>query len=149
MSEKTILLVEDNEHDEDLALRALRRNKIQAAVTVVRDGEEALEYLFRTGKYAAPSPSELPTVVFLDFKLPKLDGLEVLRRLRADPRTRFLPVVILTSSKEDRDRLAAYAAGANSFVRKPIEFLEYSSAIGRVGEYWLNLNEPPPHGEGG
>lgn len=141
---KVILLVEDNAHDEELVLRALRRNNVRNATVVARDGAEALEYLFATGKFAGRNPDELPTVVLLDIKLPKIDGLEVLRRLRADARTRLLPVVILTSSKEDTDRLIGYTNGANSFVRKPIEFGEFSDAIRQVGLYWLILNEPPP-----
>jgi len=144
MSNKIILLVEDNEHDEELALRALHKNQIGNQTVVARDGVEALDYLFATGKYADRNPAELPTVVLLDIKLPKIDGLEVLRRLRADERTKLLPVVILTSSKEDKDRLVGYANGANSFVRKPIEFSEFSEAIRQLGLYWLILNEPPP-----
>ncbi len=144
MKDKVILLVEDSERDEELALRALRKSNIKNEVMVARDGEEALDYLFGTGKHAGRNTADLPTVVLLDIKLPKIDGLEVLRRLRADERTRLLPVVILTSSKEDKDRLAGYTSGANSFVRKPIEFAEFSEAIRELGLYWLILNEPPP-----
>ena len=144
MKDKVILLVEDSARDEELALRELRTNSIKNEVVVARDGEEALDYLFGTGKHAGRNAAELPTVVLLDIKLPKIDGLEVLRRLRADERTKLLPVVILTSSKEDKDRLAGYTSGANSFVRKPIEFAEFSEAIRQLGLYWLILNEPPP-----
>ena len=144
MNDKVILLVEDSPRDEELALRALRKNSIKNEGVVARDGEEALDYLFGTGTHAGRNVAQLPTVVLLDIKLPKIDGLEVLRRLRADGRTRLLPVVILTSSKEDKDRLAGYTSGANSFVRKPIEFAEFSEAIRQLGLYWLILNEPPP-----
>ncbi len=144
MNEKVILLVEDSQRDEELALRALRKNNIRNEVVVARDGAEALDYLFATGAHAGRDTAELPTVVLLDLKLPKVDGLEVLRRIRADERTRLLPVVILTSSKEDKDRLAGYSSGANSFVRKPIEFTEFSDAVRQLGLYWLLLNEAPP-----
>jgi two-component system response regulator len=144
MTDRSILLVEDNARDEELALRALRKNKIDNEVAVARDGVQALDYLFATGAHAGRSAAPLPTVVLLDLKLPKIDGLEVLRRVRAGERTKLLPVVLLTSSKEDKDRLAAYHSGANSFVRKPIEFAEFSEAIRQLGLYWLILNEPPP-----
>jgi two-component system response regulator len=144
MREKVILLVEDSQRDEELVLRALNKNAIKNEVVIARDGAEALDYLFATGAHAGRDTSELPTVVLLDLKLPKIDGLEVLQRLRADERTRLLPVVLLTSSKEDKDRLAGYTSGANSFVRKPIEFAEFSEAIRQLGLYWLILNEPPP-----
>lgn len=144
MTEKAILLVEDSQRDEELALRALRRGGIRSEVAVARDGAEALDYLFGTGAHVGRNTADLPTVVLLDIKLPKIDGLEVLRRIRADQRTKLLPVVLLTSSKEESDLLAAYASGANSFVRKPVEFGEFSNAIGQLGLYWLLLNEPPP-----
>ena len=144
MNDKIILLVEDNQRDEELAVRALRKNNIKNEVVVARDGEEALDYLFGTGKYADRNAVEVPAVVLLDVKLPKIDGLDVLRRIRADGRTRLLPVVILTSSKEDKDRLEGYTSGANSFVRKPIAFSEFSEAMRQLGLYWLILNEPPP-----
>lgn len=144
MTDKVILLVEDSQRDEELALRALRKNNITNKVVVARDGVEALDYLFGTGTHAGRNTSELPTVVLLDLKLPKIDGLEVLRRIRADDRTKLLPVVILTSSKEDQDRLAGYASGANSYVRKPIEFSEFADGVRQLGLYWLILNEPPP-----
>jgi len=144
MNEKVILLVEDSQRDEELALRALRKNNIKNEVVIARDGAEALDYLFATGAHAGRNTAKLPTVVLLDIKLPKIDGLEVLRRIRADERTKLLPVVILTSSKEDKDLLAGYSSGANSFVRKPIEFAEFSDAIRQLGLYWLLLNEAPP-----
>lgn len=144
MTDKVILLVEDSQRDEELALRALSKNNITNTVVVARDGVEALDYLFATGAFAARRATDLPTVVLLDIKLPKLDGLEVLRRIRGDDRTRLLPVVLLTSSKEDKDRLEGYASGANSFVRKPIEFSEFAEAVRQLGLYWLILNEPPP-----
>ena len=144
MSEQTILLVEDNPNDEALTLRALRKNNIQDRVVVARDGAEALDYLFGTGVYQDRSPTEVPRVVLLDLKLPKVDGLEVLRRLRADARTKLLPVVILTSSNEERDRIDGYTLGANSYVRKPVDFNEFVDAVRQLGLYWLLLNQPPP-----
>lgn len=139
-----ILLVEDNPDDEALTLRALNKSKIANKIVVVRDGVEALEYLFCTGAYADRDPLELPQVTLLDLKLPKVDGLEVLRRIRSDARTKMLPVVILTSSKEEQDRVNAYSSGANSYVRKPVDFNQFVEAIGQLGLYWLVLNEPPP-----
>jgi two-component system response regulator len=144
MHDKVILLVEDNPDDEALTLRALKKNNIRNAVVVARDGAEALDYLFGTGASAGREALELPQVVLLDLKLPKVDGLEVLRRLRAHPRTRLLPVVILTSSKEERDLVNGYALGANSYVRKPVDFAEFTEAVRQLGLYWLILNEPPP-----
>ena len=147
MKDKVILLVEDSQPDEELALRALRKNNIKNEVVVARDGAEALEYVFATGVHAGRNAAELPTVVLLDIKLPKIDGLEVLRRIRSDERTKLLPVVILTSSKEDKDRLAGYTSGANSYVRKPIDFSEFAEAVRQLGLYWLILNEGPPPAE--
>jgi len=144
MTEKKILLVEDNADDEALTIRALNKSKVANKIDVVRDGAEALEYLFCTGAYADCDPFDLPQVILLDLKLPKVDGLEVLRRIRAEPRTHMLPVVILTSSKEDQDRISAYTRGANSYVRKPVDFNQFVDAIGNLGLYWLVLNEPPP-----
>lgn len=144
MREGTILLVEDNPDDEALTLRALRKNRIANELVVARDGAEALDYLFGTGAHAGRGPGALPQVVLLDLKLPKVDGLEVLRRVRADPRTRLLPVVILTSSKEDRDLVESYGRGANSYVRKPVDFAAFVEAVRQLGLYWLVLNEPPP-----
>jgi CheY-like chemotaxis protein len=143
MSAKTILLVEDNPDDVTLTLRALQKNNLGNDVVVARDGVEALEYLFGTGRYSGRDPS-LPQVLLLDLKLPKLDGLEVLRRLRADERTRLLPVVILTSSDEERDIASGYGLGANSYVRKPVDFVAFTKAVNRLGLYWLVLNQSPP-----
>lgn len=145
MKHKMILLVEDNPDDEALTLRALKKSNIANEIFVVRDGAEALDYLFGTGPYTGRDPLDLPQVTLLDLKLPKVDGLEVLRRIRADPRTRMLPVVILTSSKEDQDLISAYSIGVNSYVRKPVDFNQFVEAIGQLGLYWLVLNEPPPH----
>lgn len=139
-----ILLVEDNPDDEALTLRALNKSKIANKIVVVRDGVEALEYLFCTGAYADRDPLELPQVTLLDLKLPKVDGLEVLRRIRSEARTKMLPVVILTSSKEEQDIINAYSIGVNSYIRKPVDFNQFVEAIGQLGLYWLVLNEPPP-----
>jgi CheY-like chemotaxis protein len=144
MEAKVILLVEDNADDEVLTLRALKNTNIRNEVVVARDGEEALEYLLGDMTPGEPSRGRLPEVILLDLKLPKLGGLEVLRRLRADERTKLLPVVILTSSNEERDRLAGYNLGANSYVRKPVDFEQFSEAARQLGLYWLALNEPPP-----
>ena len=142
MRDSPILLVEDNADDEALTLRAFAKNKITNPVTVVRDGAEALDYLFRAGPYAGIS-GERPQVVLLDLKLPKIDGLEVLRRIRADPRTAVLPVVILTSSKQESDVVEGYRSGCNSYVRKPVNFDQFVEAARQLGLYWLLLNEPP------
>lgn len=139
-----ILLVEDNPDDEALTMRALKKNNIKNDVMVARDGAEALDYLFGTGSYAGRDTSKLPQVVLLDLKLPKVDGLEVLRTLRGDPRTRLLPVVILTSSVEEQDRVSGYELGANSYVRKPVDFTQFLEAARQLGLYWLVLNESPP-----
>ena len=147
--ESTLLLVEDDPDGEALTLRALRQGGIQRPVVVVRDGVEALDYLFATGMYAERDVGVMPQVVMLDLKLPRLDGLEVLRRIRSDERTRFLPVVILTSSDEERDRLNGYRYGANSYVRKPVDYDHFAEAIRQLGLYWLFLNEPPPTRTGG
>ena len=144
MGDKTILLVEDNPDDEALTLRALMKNNILNPVTIVRDGAEALDYLFCQGAYAGRDASLQPAVILLDLKLPKVDGLEVLKRLRADARTRLLPVVILTSSKEEQDLVNGYHLGANSYIRKPVDFTQFMEAIRQVGLYWLMINEPPP-----
>ena len=141
---KTILLVEDNPQDEMLTLRALRKANLANQVYVVRDGQQALDYLFREGEFACRAGQDLPTVMVLDIGLPRLSGLEVLERLRADPRTALLPIVILTSSDEERDRLQSYEIGANSFVRKPVDFAEFAETVARLGIYWLATNEPPP-----
>jgi two-component system response regulator len=144
MDTTMILLVEDNPDDEALTLRALRKANVGNEVAVVRDGVEALDFLFGSGAHGGGDPSRMPQVVLLDLKLPKVDGLEVLRRIRADERTRLLPVVILTSSDEEQDRIAGYALGANSYVRKPVEFAQFADAVRQLGLYWLMLNEPPP-----
>jgi two-component system response regulator len=143
VDDKVILLVEDNPDDEALTLRALRKANVRNEVVVARDGVEALDYLFATGPHTGRDTSVLPQVVLLDLKLPRLDGLEVLRRLRADPRTKVLPVVILTSSNEEEDRVAGYELGANSYVRKPVDFGHFAEAVRQLGLYWLLLNQPP------
>jgi two-component system response regulator len=140
--ESTILLVEDDPDDEALTVRAFRRSGARERVVVARDGAEALDLLLGDGRAAPPAP--LPRVVLLDLKLPKVDGLEVLRRIRTDERTRLLPVVILTSSDEDADRAAGYRLGANSYIRKPVDFLAFRDAVRLLQAYWLALNEPPP-----
>ena len=144
MNDKIILLVEDNPDDEALTLRALKKCNIANEVIAARDGVEALDYLFGTGKYATRDVSELPALVLLDLKLPKVDGIEVLRRLRADPRTELLPIVILTSSKEERDLITSYKLGANSYICKPVDYNQFIEAVRQLGLYWLLLNEPPP-----
>lgn len=144
LESKMILLVEDNADDEELTLRALKKNHIGNKVFIVRDGAEALDFLFCTGIYADRDPHEMPQVTLLDLKLPKVDGLEVLRRLRADPRTHTLPIVILTSSNEEKDVVEGYQLGANSYVRKPVDFNEFLEAARQLGLYWLVLNNAPP-----
>jgi CheY-like chemotaxis protein len=144
MNGKIILLVEDNPDDEALTLRALKKNNILNDVIVAHDGVEALDYLFGTGPHNGRDPRILPQVMLLDLKLPKVDGLEVLRRVRADERTRLLPVVVLTSSKEEQDLLQSYSLGANSYVRKPVDFSQFTEAVRQLGLYWLVLNEMPP-----
>jgi two-component system, response regulator len=139
-----ILLVEDNRDDEALTLRALTKNNVKNQVVVARDGVEALDFLFGTGTHAGRDLTEMPQVILLDLKLPRVDGLEVLRRLRAEERTRLLPVVILTSSNEERDRINGYGMGANSYVRKPIDFDRFLEAVRQLSLYWLILNEPAP-----
>jgi two-component system response regulator len=141
---RTILLVEDNPDDEELTLRALARNNIGNHVVVVRDGQDAIDWLEATGAYGSRDANDVPALILLDLKLPKIDGLEVLRRLRANPRTAIVPVVILTSSKEDRDRASGYNGGANSYVQKPVDFTSFVDAVRQLGMYWLMLNEPPP-----
>jgi two-component system response regulator len=144
MDDKVILLVEDNPDDEALTLRALKKNNIKNEVVVARDGIEALDYLFGTGAHAGRDLNVQPQVVLLDLKLPKLDGFEVLRRLRAAEPTKLLPVVILTTSNEDQDRVKGYGLGANSYVRKPVEFDRFIEAVRQLGLYWLILNERAP-----
>lgn len=140
---KYILLVEDDPDDEALTVRALRKHKIVNEIVVAHDGVEALDYLLGTGPHAGRDLRQQPQVMLLDLKLPRLDGLEVLRRLRADPRTRLLPVVILTSSKEEEDRIKVYSLGANSYVRKPVDFNQFNEVVSQLGMYWLLVNEPP------
>jgi two-component system, response regulator len=144
MNEKMILLVEDNPDDELLTLRALKKNNIGNNLVVVRDGAEALEFIFCTGTYADRDKDDEPQVILLDINLPKVDGLEVLRRIRSNESTRLLPVVILTSSREEQDMIKGYTLGANSYVRKPVDFSEFIEAIRQLGLYWLVLNEIPP-----
>ena len=141
---KVILLIEDNSSDVDLTRRALEKGHIGNEVVVARDGKQALDYLWGEGAYAGRDVSELPAVTLLDLKLPKVPGLEVLRRVRADARTRRLPVVILTSSKEEQDLAVGYDLGANSYIRKPVDFEQFTQAIAHLGLYWLVWNEPPP-----
>ena len=141
---RVILLVEDNPDDEELTLRALSRSNIGNQVVVVRDGQEAVDWLEATGPHAGRRLDDVPALILLDLKLPKIDGLDVLRRLRARPRTALIPVVILTSSREDRDRAIGYLNGANSYVQKPVEFTAFVDAVKQLGLYWLMLNEPPP-----
>ncbi len=140
--QRPILLVEDNPDDEALTLRAFAKNKIGNPVVVARDGVEALDYLFGTGSHAGRDLRVMPAVVLLDLKLPRVDGLEVLRRVRADVRTALLPVVVLTTSKEQQDIHEAYSLGANSYIRKPVDFERFIYAVGQLGLYWLSLNEP-------
>jgi two-component system response regulator len=144
LENKVILLVEDNPDDEALTLRALKKNNILNEVVVARDGVEAFDYLFGTGIYAGRDTRIQPQLVLLDLKLPKVDGLEVLRRARADARTRLLPIVILTTSNEDRDIISSYELGVNSYIRKPVDFEQFMEAVRTLGLYWLVLNVPPP-----
>ena len=145
---KVILLVEDNPDDESLTIRALKKNKIENAVVVVHDGAEALDYLFCRGSYATRDKNIMPQVVLLDLKLPKVDGIEVLKQLRANERTKMLPIVILTSSKEEQDLIDGYSNGANSYIRKPVDFNQFTEAVKQLELYWLLLNESPPAARG-
>lgn len=144
MCNKTILLVEDNLDDVELTLQALKKNKIKNEVTVVNDGVEALDFLFCRGQYSDRNKSNMPTVILLDLKLPKVDGLEVLKQIRGNNLTKYLPVVILTSSKEEQDIINGYSLGVNSYVRKPVDFNQFAEAVSHLGLYWLLLNEVPP-----
>jgi two-component system, response regulator len=141
---KLVLLVEDNPTDEKLTLRAFKKSGVPHEMVVVRDGAEALDYLFAKEKYATRDPTVLPAVVMLDLKLPRIDGLEVLQKIRADERTKRVPVVILTASKEHEDVVRGYAFGANAYVRKPVDFAEFAEAAKTLGVFWLTLNEPAP-----
>ena len=145
MNRELILLVEDRPDDVELTLRAFARSNVANEIVVARDGEEAIDYLFAMGTHAGRDPNLMPSVVLLDLKLPKVDGLEVLRRMRNDERTRRLPVVVLTSSNEEQDVVRSYDLGANSFVRKPVDFAEFIEAARQLGLYWLLLNEPPDY----
>jgi CheY-like chemotaxis protein len=144
MNDKVILLVEDNPDDEALAIRALKRHHVGNTIVVAHDGVEALDYLFGTGLYAGRDVSLKPSVVLLDLKLPRVDGLEVLRRVREDDRTKLLPIVVLTTSSEEQDLLDSYSLGCNSYIRKPVDFIQFSEAIRQLGMYWLLMNEAPP-----
>ena len=144
MKEKIILLVEDNPDDITLTLRALKKNSIFNEVVVAKDGVEALDYLFGTGIYAGRDTSAMPVVTLLDLKLPKIDGFEVLKRVRSSERTKLIPIVILTSSKEESDLINGYSLGANSYIRKPVDFEQFTEAIRELGLYWILINEPPP-----
>jgi CheY-like chemotaxis protein len=144
MADKFILLVEDNADDEALSVRALKKNGVLNEVVVARDGVEATDFLFGTGTYAERGLRDLPAVVLLDLKLPRMDGLEVLRRIRSDPRTKVLPVVVLTSSIEEADLAKCYSLGANSYLRKPVDFDQFMDAVRQIGNYWLALNQSPP-----
>lgn len=141
-----ILLVEDNPNDVELTLRVLQKNNISNCIHVVRDGAEALEFIFCTGAYADRSIENGPKVILLDLKLPKVDGLDVLRQIKADPRTKAIPVVVLTSSREERDIVESYRLGVNSYIVKPVDFEQFTEAVRQLGLYWLLLNEPPPQG---
>ena len=147
MENKNILLVEDNPDDVELTLRALKRNNILNKVIVAKDGVEALDYLLGTGMYSKRELKDLPVVILLDLKLPKIDGLEVLKRIRQDEHSKLIPVVILTSSSEEKDLIDGYSLGANSYIRKPLEFNQFVEAIKYLGLYWLLWNEPPPVGK--
>jgi two-component system response regulator len=146
IEKRNIVLVEDNPDDVELTLRSLKKNNIMNEVVVLPDGQEVLDYLFETGKYTGRENRVATAVVLLDLKLPKIDGIEVLKRLRQDERTKLLPIVILTSSKEEKDLVNGYKFGANSYVRKPVDFEQFSKAVQELGLYWLVLNEPPPQG---
>ena len=144
LSPVEILLVEDNEKDIELALHALRREKLANRVEVVRDGEEALDFLFRRGAYASRDANRQPRVVLLDLKLPKIDGLEVLRQVKQSPETQSIPVVVLTASREETDMVSGYRLGANSYIQKPVDFTQFSQTVREIGMFWLVVNEPPP-----
>jgi two-component system response regulator len=142
--QKTILLIEDNPNDEMLTIRALKKNNILNEVVVARDGVQALDYLFAEGEHQGRNINNQPEVILLDLKLPKIDGLEVLKRIKSDERTKLLPVVVLTTSNEDQDLISSYELGANSYIRKPVDFDQFIHAVGQLGLYWLVLNEAPP-----
>lgn len=141
---KTLLLVEDNPTDEKLTVRALKKSGVESAIVVVRDGAEALDYLFATGVHAGRNSDELPALILLDLRLPRIDGHEVLQRIRTDERTKLIPVVILTASKEQEDLARSYTLGANAYIRKPVDFAEFASTANTLGVFWLVMNQPPP-----
>lgn len=141
-SQKSILLIEDNPDDEILTIRALKKNNLANNIAVARDGAEALDYLLNTGIYLNKEPNPLPTLIILDLKLPKIDGLDVLKRIREEPRLKYIPVVVLTSSKEEQDVISSYGSGANSFIRKPVDFVKFVEVASNIGLYWLVINEP-------
>ncbi len=145
MENSQILLVEDNDDDLELALHAFMKSKIANEIAVARDGVEALDFLFGKGKYACREPGKNPALVLLDLKLPRMDGFEVLKRIRSDPRTKLIPVIILTSSTEEDDLVKGYTSGANSYIRKPVDFDKFIRVVKQIGVYWLVLNEPPPN----
>jgi two-component system response regulator len=147
MDSRNILVVEDNPTDEALLLRALKKSGIPNPIVSVRDGLEAIQYLFTFGRYEFRDPTDMPAIVIIDLNLPKVDGLDVLRRMRSDYRTKLIPVAIFTSSIEEQDLINGYSLGANSYVRKPIEFSKFSKAVEQLVNYWTQLNEPPPPGE--
>jgi CheY-like chemotaxis protein len=144
VANRVIFLVEDNPDDVELTLRAFKKSNIGNEIIVAHDGAEALEYMFGTGAYAGRDPTDVPAVVLLDLKLPKVDGLEILRQIREDRRTKRVPVVILTSSREEQDLVRGYDLGANSYIRKPVDFVQFIDAVKQLGLYWLLINEPPP-----
>ncbi|HMN60112.1 MAG TPA: response regulator [Anaerolinea sp.] len=144
MMDGYILLVEDNQDDEELTLIAFKKANILNEIIITRDGQEALDFLYAQGDYAGRDPGDLPQVILLDLKLPKLSGLEVLERVRSDPRTRLVPVVVMTSSSEEEDILSSYRLGANSYVRKPVEFQRFADSVRQLGLYWLLINQTPP-----
>jgi two-component system response regulator len=146
MTDRTILVVEDNPDDEEFTLRALRKANVANEIVVARDGQQAIDYLYAEGEYAGRDARAMPGVVLLGLKLPKVGGLEVLKRMRAEASTKLIPVVILTSSSEEEDMLASYMFGANSYVRKPVDFAAFASAVAKLGAYWMLLNEPAPNG---
>lgn len=145
MDEKIILLVEDNADDEELTIRTLQKNHLKNKIVVVRDGVEALDYLFGTGEYTDRDLTVSPVLIMLDIKLPKLNGLEVLKRIKSEPQTKFIPVVILTSSDEEKDLVESYELGANSYVRKPVDFVEFQNSVRQLALYWVLLNESPTY----
>ena len=147
MNQRTILIVEDNPTDEALLLRALEKSGIRNPLVTTKDGLEAIQYLFAQGRYELRDPSDVPAIVLIDLNLPKIDGLEVLRRMRSDYRTKLIPVAIFTSSLEEQDLINGYSLGANSYVYKPIGFSEFSKVVGQLVTYWTTLNQPPPPGE--